>query len=273
MMIRDKTIKWLIGLSALSCLIWLGGLAWTLQETFSGGASAAAPITGTAPEAEEQLPDPVADDGSFRLLALGDSLTRGTGDPGGKGYVGYLLEDMKKKSGQDIVLTNYGMNGQIASGLAEQLGQSRTKNEVKAADVIVVSIGGNDLFQGGQTLANMEQSNISKIEDAYLLQLDSILKQLRENNADARIFLIGLYNPFSSLENAAATTRIVREWNYKAAEVAAAYPQTVLVPTADLFQLKVQDYLARDLFHPNAEGYRLIGERVASLITWQGVKG
>ncbi|GGD90824.1 GDSL-type esterase/lipase family protein [Paenibacillus nasutitermitis] len=269
-MIRDKAIKWLICLSALSCLIWMGGLAWTLQETFSG--ASAAPLTGTAP-AEEQTPEPAADDGSFRLLALGDSLTRGAGDPEGKGYVGYLQENMKEKSGRDIALTNYGVNGQIASQLAEQLGQSKTKNEVKTADVIVLSIGGNDLFQGGQTLGNLEQANISTIEEAYLLQLDSILKQLRENNADARIFLIGLYNPFGSLDNAAATTRIVREWNYKAAEVAAAYPQTVLVPTADLFQLQVQDYLARDLFHPNAAGYRLIGERVASLITWEGVKG
>ncbi|MBW7458922.1 GDSL family lipase, partial [Paenibacillus sepulcri] len=213
------------------------------------------------------------DDGSFRLLALGDSLTKGTGDTEGKGYVGYLLEDLKEKSGQDIVLGNYGVNGQVSSQLAEQLGQSRIKDEVVAADVIVVSTGGNDLFQGGQTLGNLEPAHIQKIEDAYLLQLKSILKQLRENNADARIFLIGLYNPFGALENAEATTKIVRDWNYKAAEVAADYPQTVLVPTFDLFQLKVQDYLARDLFHPNAAGYRLIGDRVASLITWQGVKG
>jgi lysophospholipase L1-like esterase len=35
-----------------------------------------------------------------------------------------------------------------------------------------------------------------------------------------------------------------------------------------LFQLKVDDYLYTDKFHPNAKGYKLIAERVASLITW-----
>ncbi len=54
----------------------------------------------------------------------------------------------------------------------------------------------------------------------------------------------------------------------KAVELSANYKQTVFVPTFDLFQLKVDDYLYTDKFHPNAKGYKLIAERVASLITW-----
>jgi lysophospholipase L1-like esterase len=267
-MAKERWIKLLMGSAALSCVVWIGSMAWTLQDYWGGSAKAA--IAAPEPTASAS-PEPVADDGKFRLLALGDSLTRGAGDPDGKGYVGYVLENLKEKSQQDIVLNNFAVNGLTAPELAEQLKRSQFKNEIEAADVIVLSIGGNDLFRGGETLGNLDPANIGQIEEEYLRQLNGILQQLREQNQTANLFLIGLYNPFIELADTETTTKIVRDWNYEAGEVAAKYPQTVLVPTFDLFQLKVKDYLAADLFHPNAAGYRLIGERVASLINWQGV--
>jgi lysophospholipase L1-like esterase len=253
--------------SVLSGIAWLGGLAWTLQDYFRDipPALEAAPKPSATPAVTSA---PAAQEGSFRVLALGDSLARGTGDPDGKGFVGYMADELKSKTKQEIVVDNYGVNGQTSTQLAATLGQSQLQQQVKAANVLVLSIGGNDLFLGGETLGNLNPQRIKEIEDKYLTQLGAILKQLRELNANARIFLIGLYNPFIELQDTVTTTKIVRDWNYKAAEIAAQYPQAVLVPTFDLFQLKVQDYLARDLFHPNAAGYRLIGERVASLITW-----
>jgi lysophospholipase L1-like esterase len=290
---REKVIRWTMVVSAISCLVWVGGLAWALQDYFLGVAapppiekkapsntaastnsstSAASSVNTSAATAAAQVETPASipavKDGSYRVVALGDSLTRGTGDPGGKGYVGYIFDHLKDKLGQEVAVENAGLNGQTAAQLAASLGQSQLQAQVKGADVITVSIGGNDLFRGGQTLSDLDPVKIKAIEDPYMRQLDAILQQLREQNATARIFLVGLYNPFIDLKDTVATTKIVRDWNYRAAEVAAKYPQIVLVPTADLFQLKVQDYLARDLFHPNAAGYRLIGERIASLITW-----
>jgi lysophospholipase L1-like esterase len=43
----------------------------------------------------------------------------------------------------------------------------------------------------------------------------------------------------------------------------------VYVPTFDIFQLSVDDYLYTDRFHPNEAGYGLIADRVAPLITWK----
>ncbi|WP_227013704.1 GDSL-type esterase/lipase family protein [Paenibacillus psychroresistens] len=258
-----------MSISAISCLVWLGGLTWSFQNYFSSSSSPLVPAT--VPALVETTPDPVGADDHFHLLALGDSLTKGTGDPSGKGYVGYLLEDLQGKLKQEVVVSNYGVNGQTTSQLADELNQSKLQSEIKTADVIVISIGANDLFQSGETLGNLDSTYIQPIEDKYTQQLDAILKQLRGENAKANIYLIGLYNPFSALENAERTNEIIRDWNYKMADTAASFPLTVLVPTADIFQLKVQDYLARDLFHPNAAGYLLMGDRVASLIDEQGV--
>jgi lysophospholipase L1-like esterase len=311
---RKKSIQWLMVIAAVSCLAWVGGLAWTLQDYFITVAGpmekATAPAAADRPAsaqpapavpsgqavpagqpASEQAAQPasglvdqaaqpasgqpaqsaesasIVKDGAFRVLALGDSITRGTGDPQGKGYVGYLTDDLKDKSGREIEVENYGVNGQTSAQLATSLQQSQIQAQVKAADIIVFSIGGNDLFQSGQTM-NLNAAKVKEIEDAYMRQLDAILMQLRQENNTARIFLIGLYNPFIELSDAVTTNKIVRDWNYKALEITAKYPQTVLVPTFDLFQLKVQDLLARDLFHPNSAGHRLIGDRVAALITW-----
>jgi lysophospholipase L1-like esterase len=278
MAMHRKTIQWIMVVSAISGLVWLGGLAWTLQDYLGGApevltAAAKAPAVTdeagtTAPTAGQEQQQ--KKDQGLRLLTLGDSLTRGAGDPDGKGYVGYLLEGLKEKSKEEITLVNYGIDGQTSPQLAELLKDGKVLEDVKAADIIALTIGGNDLFQGGATLQNLDAANIRKIEDGYLRQLDMILKALREKNDDARIYLIGLYNPFIALQNSAVTTKIVRDWNYKTAETVAAYPQTVFVPTLDLFQLKVQDYLALDMFHPNGTGHRLIGDRVASLITLEG---
>ena len=47
--------------------------------------------------------------------------------------------------------------------------------------------------------------------------------------------------------------------------VAGKFEKVVFVPTFDLFQLSVNDYLYSDHFHPNQAGYELISNRLAPL--------
>jgi lysophospholipase L1-like esterase len=202
------------------------------------------------------------------IVALGDSLTRGTGDEEGKGYIGYLVEELEEKTDEKLTLHNYGVKGYRSEQLLTQVRGETIQNQIKDADVILITIGGNDLFQGGQTLVGPNQDEISGIKDQYLKNLKETIDMIKTINQDAVIFLVGLYNPFIDLEEAATTTAVVRDWNYSTNQLLDQYPNSVFVPTFDLFQLKVNDYLFSDKFHPNSKGYQLIAERVASLITW-----
>lgn len=133
-----------------------------------------------------------------------------------------------------------------------------------------MTIGGNDLFQGGQALENLNASANEAAREAYVKNLDAIFSEIREINKDAVLYYVGLYNPFNDLEDAKTTSAVVRQWNFESAETAAKYPNVIMVPTFDLFEQNVNDYLYSDKFHPNSEGYKLIGERLSSLIVFSG---
>lgn len=146
------------------------------------------------------------------------------------------------------------------------------KRQLHTADVILITIGGNDLFQQGQTLFDYDLTATSELQENYLENLNTIFKEINNVNDKAAILLIGLYNPFIELDEDFDTNRIVRDWNNETAEVVALYKNAIFVPTFDLFQLSVNDYLYSDKFHPNKAGYRLIADRVAPLIQWEDEK-
>ncbi|WP_409288616.1 SGNH/GDSL hydrolase family protein [Peribacillus sp. SCS-37] len=203
----------------------------------------------------------------IRVAAIGDSLTRGIGDESGKGYIGYLTDEIKEKTKKKVVVQNLGISGQRSNQLLSQINTKSIKERLSEADYVLITIGGNDLFQGGQTLADFNQEKIRKIQEKYIQNIKAILSGIRKENPDAVIFLAGLYNPFIEMDNGKETSAIVRGWNFKTAETAADFKKTVFVPTFDLFELQVNDLLYTDHFHPNTKGYRLIAERVAALLT------
>ncbi|KZE68765.1 GDSL family lipase [Fictibacillus phosphorivorans] len=249
--------------SIAATLLWLFGLGWTLQDQFSATKKMEQPKVKTESSTAKKQ------EGTLTIFALGDSLTRGTGDADGKGYTGYLTDRLKDKTNQDINLLNTAIKGETSRGLLKQLQQSEIQRQTKQADVIVMTIGGNDLFQQGAALESLDMNAINGKKQIYLNNVKKIYSQLRELNKDAVIYHVGLYNPFSNMPDASTTSSIVRDWNFQSAETAAGYENIVYVPTFDLFQLQVENYLYTDQFHPNTEGYKLIAERVASLINFE----
>jgi lysophospholipase L1-like esterase len=258
--VNKNVIRSVTMVSVFFCLLWLVGLGWAVAEYYASKPDNIPETTNLEKKVEKK-------DG-LHIVAIGDSLTRGTGDETGKGYVGVLIDEIKEKSKQDVRLTNLGVSGQRSDQLKEQIQQTEVKRQLQSADMILVTMGGNDLFRGGQGLLEFENADIEDIEKKFLKNMNFIFQQIRASNSEANVFFIGLYNPFSDLEQGKEMSAVVRHWNYQSAELSAAFPKIVFVPTFDLFELKVNDYLYTDKFHPNTKGYRLIAERVASLLTW-----
>jgi lysophospholipase L1-like esterase len=258
--LNKSVIRSITIVSVFFCLLWLVGLGWAVSEYYAGKPDKIPEKNNVEKRAENKK--------DLHIVALGDSLTRGTGDETGKGYVGVLMDEIKEKSKQDVLLTNLGITGQRSEQLMEQIQQTEVKRQLQNSDMIVITIGGNDLFRGGQGLLEFKTEDIALIEKKFLENMNFIFQQIRASNSDANVFFIGLYNPFSDLEQGKEMSAVVRHWNYQSAELSASFPKIVFVPTFDLFELKVNDYLYTDKFHPNTKGYRLIAERVASLLTW-----
>lgn len=258
--LKKGLIRFITFVSILLCLLWLIGLGSAMDQYYAGKPDKIQkPKTGS---------EKIANKKGLTVVAIGDSLTRGTGDETGKGYVGDVIDEMKKRTKQPVTLLNLGINGQRSDQLKVQVQQKEVRRQIKQADILLVTIGGNDLFRGGQGLLDYQTQNIALNEKRYLKNLTFIFQQIRASNHNADVFLVGLYNPFINLKEGKDISKIIRRWNFDSAEISATFPKVVFVPTFDLFELKVNDYLYSDKFHPNTKGYQLIAERVAALLTW-----
>lgn len=252
-------VKTISLLSILSFIILASGLVMTFQDqlaSHSHSPQKTDSLTTTIDEKNDEI----------YVVALGDSLTRGTGDENGKGYVGYTVEQLRKITKKEVRVNNLAIKGLVSNQLLKQLEQLEIQRQIKQADIILMTIGGNDLFQGGQALTMKSLEQVKPVKEKFLHNLEMIFQTIRGLNKDAYIFYIGLYNPFNDLSDKEISSAIVRDWNFSSFEVAAKFPFVVAVPTYDLFELQVNDFLYVDKFHPNSKGYERIGERVASLL-------
>ena len=193
-------------------------------------------------------------------LILGDSLARGTGDETGLGIGGRLVDELKRRNVPVQRATNLAVDGARTPDLLQRL-QSHNVLEVAAqSNVIVISIGGNDLW-GGTDWRNAPPKDPDATMSRVLDHIGEIVKELRGANPTARIFIVGLYNPFISTPSGALLTPLVLRWNARMTERFSGDANVVVVPTADLFAY--HDRLSPDRFHPSGDGYALIARRIA----------
>lgn len=158
------------------------------------------------------------------LLLLGDSITYGYGLDGNRdtcrSYGNQLREHLGVKPEN---FKNAAVNGDTSGDLLALL--PSLGKEVKAADLIVITIGGNDMLgiiwgasaaiggASGNIFANLndpvyvakflEKITMDVITNTiieYSVNMAGIVSYIRANNPDARVLFLAQYDPMSGLE-------------------------------------------------------------------------
>ncbi len=249
--------------------------------------------------AEETAPAPKT------LLALGDSLTTGYGlknytygdDPYlCDSYINRIAAAYGLEGGKTYI--NCAVNGDRTGDLARLL--PSLENEVKNAEMIILTIGGNDLLGilpeiaymlSGQEVtdftqaaavfatATAEQYDALKNDPAFVARMKTVLEDVgtnlqtiaaffKEKAPDARVIFLKQYNPMHNVQGFEAFGEFgggfLTSINQAVEQVATAFGyETVDVPA-------VIDHRAEELtnirlydIHPNAEGHHEIAKAVA----------
>jgi lysophospholipase L1-like esterase len=227
--------------------------AWGLAAFLRGD-------TGTPVEILRVERPAVAPAAEIAPLVLGDSLARGAGDPAGLGIGGRLEAALKERKIDTRRVWNLAVNGARTADLLDHLERPNVRDLIRQSNVIIVSIGGNDLW-GRNEWRSSAPPDAEAVMTSVLSRVEEIIRTIRDTNPDARIFFIGLYNPFVETEQGKELNALVNQWNATLLETFGEDPDFTLVQTSDLFSHR--DRLALDRFHPGGEAYGLIAKRIA----------
>jgi lysophospholipase L1-like esterase len=206
--------------------------------------------------------------GGFRIVALGDSLTHGTGDATGGGGYPERVAAALRKDGRMVVVENLGIDGIETKDLLRKVEEPDVQRRIASAQLILMSISSNDLSHsipaavGAGDPATDPTATALKDSSINLLR---ILSLLRKSNPSAPIRLLGLYNPFPESFDRRTAKETLLKWNVALEEASYAAGGVIVVPTADLFDER-PDRLSADRFHPGSSGYGEIASRILSTL-------
>ncbi|MEY8441393.1 SGNH/GDSL hydrolase family protein [Lactobacillaceae bacterium 24-114] len=215
-----KQIKWLLIVMAL-CLIGLGG--------FFGYRYYHSQTTQQVKWVQRS---------QVKLVAIGDSLTYGQGDETKNGgYVGIIKNKIQNKYKKTKVTTiNYGVSGDRSDQILARINkQKQIRTDLKSANVITVTVGGNDLMQilEKNALAGSEsqiKTSVNNGQKTYEKNLTKLFNAIRKENKTAPIFVLSIYNPvYTYFPNVTIINDSIDQWNQATKGITTKYSQMYFV--------------------------------------------
>ncbi|HFJ9372780.1 TPA: SGNH/GDSL hydrolase family protein [Bacillus nitratireducens] len=252
---RSKVVKVILLITIASFCLFAYGFVSGVNDVLNPKASNLIKKTDVVAKEKKKT-------GTLQIVSLGDSLTRGVGDKEGIGYIGRMKEDLQKDYKQKIALTNLAVSGAKMPDLLKQIESSGAQYSIKQADVIVLTIGGNDLFPGWESLGKIDLETYRPDTATFQNEAKKIIEEIRRLNTDSPIFWLGLYNPFEDVEDLKGSSNIVVDWNASLEKLALNAKNVYITPTFDLFQNRGKELLYSDHFHPNEVGYTYMADRL-----------
>ncbi len=228
-------------------------------------ATPAAQPTKTAKKATKTTPK-VQRKQQISLVAVGDSLTEGIGDQAEGGYVGQIKQLLHKKQNLTVHTTNAGKAGDRSDQILARINQSdQLQAKIAKADVVTVTVGGNDLLQTlektlGSNNTAKNNAAVAKAQTDYANKLVKLFDRLHELNPKAPLFVFSIYNPiFVNFPNVTSITRYVSRWNEQT--------ETILARYADAHFMDINTAMSHGQYKTSAQLKRLKRSADESTIT------
>ncbi|MBW4084107.1 GDSL-type esterase/lipase family protein [Paenibacillus sp. S150] len=205
---------------------------------------------------------------SYQYTAIGDSLTTGFGALPGNGFVPVYRRLAEGRLRVPIGAANLGINGLTTAALEQRLSRDAMfRQAIKDAEIITLSIGGNDLIKAAKA-ASLRPGDLSPALERALSEckrnfgnIMGSLRQLKNGSRQAYIIrIVGLYNPYPQLTEASDW---VRQFN----GYAAGYSSSVcgFASIYQEFAGNERGLLSLDHVHPSGRGYRVIAGKLDAL--------
>lgn len=211
-----------------------------------------------------------------KYLALGDSLTRGVGDETQEyGYTIRLQKELEKWSAvNQVELDNRGKNGRRSDQLLALLQKGHYDEEIAEADLITLTLGGNDVMKVVKKhLFSMQKSMFDKQMPKFTANYEDIMAEIRMRNPEVPIVLVGFYNPFSIIvDEITPFDPIINEWNIEIEKMAQQDENACFVSIEDLFTSNEDMVYHVDFFHPNSAGYDRMTRRIIETMQQCNIK-
>ena len=221
----------------------------------------------------------------LNYVAIDDSLTEGVGDQTNQGgFIPLLSNAISEISDVNVVSQNFGVAGNTSTQIYKRMTkEKKIQSAIKKADVITITVGGNDVMKVIRTqLTNLTENSFEKPAQTYQKQLTEIFDFIRDNNPNAQVYVLGIYNPFYlNFPDITEMQDIINHWNQTTQETIAQQKQMYFVPINDLLYQGVNGskgvttsdgevqtitnnaLFEEDHFHPNNIGYQIMSDAVA----------
>jgi lysophospholipase L1-like esterase len=216
-------------------------------------------VAPAAPQAQRKTTMPE----TITVVALGDSLAYGAGDETGEGISGRLEDELQARGVRNVEAINLGVNGAQTGDVISRLKQDRVRKQLAKADAIVLSIGANDLFRSGQSREEILRAPF-EVAERILGRVHTIVTELHTINPNARILLLGGYNPVPKHQYATLINQYLGLWDTALLGRFEGDPRVAVVKMHDI--VTPQRLSRYDSFHPGSAAYKEAAKRIAGML-------
>ena len=215
---------------------------------------------------------------TFSVVAVGDSLTYGVGDPNHRGGYCYLIKKpLRKATKKKVQVANFGISGETSAQILKRVKtKSSLRHDLKQGQLIVITAGGNDVMHALRARGlKLSEKQLLTYQKQYTANMEQMIHEIRTLNKKAPIYIYGIYNPYAIyFKKIPGMKRAINNWNKNTQQLTQEHWRVHFVDISALARPKKLQYskktqettnpllYTKDYFHPNRQGYQLMTNKL-----------